>query len=96
MFLFNFQNEDKDFVVDMILEGFRVRMDKLPEKKHPEELIGDGRPLVWGDFHSVEHLIDSSRYALVSLSKTEILITMNALFSDTVAISISLTGMPGK
>lgn len=53
-------NEEKDFVVDTILEGFRVRMDKLPEKKHPGELVGDGQPLVWGDFHSVQHLIDSS------------------------------------
>jgi hypothetical protein len=67
MLLLNFQNEDEDFMVDTILEGFRVRMDKLPEKKHPGDLAGDGQPLVWGDFHSVQHLIDSSRYVLESL-----------------------------
>jgi len=38
-----------------------VRMDKLPEKKNPGDALGGNKPLVWGDFHSVEHLIDSSR-----------------------------------
>ena len=58
------EGEMKDFLIDNFIEGFRVRMDKLPEKKfcqfsgmspHDED-----RTLTWDDFQNAEHLIDSS------------------------------------
>ena len=43
-------------------EGFRVRMDKLPEKKNHGQSAESNKMLNWNDFNNVEHLIDSSRY----------------------------------
>ena len=49
-------------IIDNYVEGFRVRMDKLPEKKC--KYFGDQRgkteTITWNDFQDVEHLIDSS------------------------------------
>ena len=61
---FNDENEVDVLMIENILEGFRVRMDKLPEKKN---LILSSlnshevdRRLAWNDFQNITHLIDSS------------------------------------
>lgn len=61
-FVYVDEDDDPDFNIDELREGFRVRMDKLPQRKLRGDALGDGKTLTWTDFHSVEHLIDSSRY----------------------------------